>query len=127
MGNQTNNRPPRSGGKKTGTPILYYRARTNYSQQNYSIDGDYTNDIYNYDDNLNLMDLGMPNDNTPFSVYTSGTGDELENFEDMIVNENVQTIRRPYRADGYILISAGKDGDFGTADDVFNFDKEVSE
>ena len=71
----------------------------------------------------------MPNDGptSPFSVYTSGAGDEFLNFENMIVNENVQTIRRPYRADGYILISAGKDGDFGTADDVFNFDKEVTE
>ena len=115
------------GAKKTGTPILYFRARTNYSQQNYSIDNDAKNDIYNLEDNINLLSLGMPNDGTTFSVYTSGTGDVLENFENMIVNENVQTIRRPYRADAYILISAGKDGDFGTADDVFNFDKEVTE
>jgi len=116
-----------TGSKKTGTPILYYRARSNYSQQNYSIDGVYADDIYNYDDNANLVALGMPNDGTAFSVQTAGTGDELENFENIIVNDNIQTIRRPYRADSYILISAGKDGDFGTADDVFNFDKEVTE
>ena len=45
----------------------------------------------------------------------------------MIVNEQVQTIRRPYRADTYILVSAGKDGDFGTADDIFNFEKDIIE
>jgi hypothetical protein len=37
------------------------------------------------------------------------------------------TLPLPYRADSFILISAGKDGDFGTADDVFNFDKEIIE
>ena len=116
-----------TGAKKTGTPILYFRARTNYSQQNYSIDTDYTDDIYNYDDNVNLLALGMPNDGTPFAVQTAGTGDVYENFENMIINENVQTIRRPYCADSLILISAGKDGDFGTADDVFNFNKEVTQ
>jgi len=116
-----------TGAKKTGTPILYYRARTNFSQQNYTIDGAWANDIYNYDDNLNLINLGMPNDGTQFSVETSSNGDPYENFENMIINQNVQTIRRPYRADSYILISAGKDGDFGTGDDVFNFDKEVTE
>jgi type II secretory pathway pseudopilin PulG len=116
-----------TGSKKTGNPILYYRARNNLTQQNYSIDGDYTDDIYNFDDNRNLLALGMPNDGTDFTVVTGGTGDPYTNFENMIVNENVQTIRRPFRADSFILISAGKDGDFGTGDDIFNFDKEVTE
>ena len=115
------------GAKKTGTPLLYYRARTNFSQQNFSIDGDETNDIYNFYDNENLLDLGMPNTGDPFTVQGANIAETLLNFENMIINENVQTIRRPYRADSYILISAGKDGDFGTADDVFNFDKEVTE
>jgi len=115
------------GGKKTGTPILYFRARSNFTLQDYSMDGDYTNDIYNLDDNINLLNLGMPNDSTAYSIETAGNGDIYENFENMIVNQNVQAIRRPYRAEAYILISAGKDGDFGTADDVFNFDKEVTE
>ena len=116
------------GGKKTGTPILYFRARSNFTLQNYTIDGVYTDDIYNLDDNITLLDLGMPNDSTmQYSIMTAGAGDEYENFENMIVNQSIQTIRRPYRADTYILISAGKDGDFGTADDVFNFDKEIVE
>ena len=44
------------------------------------------------------------------TLILTGNGDVLENFENMIINENVQTIRRPYRADSYVLISAGKDG-----------------
>lgn len=116
-----------TGGKKTGSPILYYRARTNYTQQDYSIDGVYTNDIYNYDDNFNLLDLGMPDDGTVFTVNNGVGGDEYEKFENMIINDQMQTIRRPYRADTYILVSAGKDGDFGTADDVFNFERGVTE
>ena len=80
------------------------------------------------DDNANLLNLGMPNDATNHTVVNAvATGDVYSEFEKMIVNENLTTIRRPYRADSYILISAGKDGDFGTADDVFNFDKEVTE
>ncbi|MEN8128559.1 MAG: type II secretion system protein, partial [Planctomycetota bacterium] len=71
-----------TGSKKTGTPILYFRARTQYSQQNYSIDTDYTDDIYNYDDNVNLLSLGMPNDGTAFTVEAGGIG-PLENFENM--------------------------------------------
>ncbi len=31
-------------------------------------------------------------------------------------------IRVPYRAESYVLMSAGKDGLFGTADDVYNFE-----
>jgi len=36
-------------------------------------------------------------------------------------------IKCEVNADSYILISAGKDGDFGTADDILNFDKEITE
>ena len=116
-----------TGAKKTGTPILYFRARSNYSQQNINDTQGLVDDIYNLEDNINLLGLGMPNDGTGHTVMDTTTDSEYENFENMIVNENLQTIRRPYRADSYILISAGKDGDFGTADDVFNFDKEVTE
>ena len=33
-------------------------------------------------------------------------------------------IKRPYRDDSFILISAGKDGQYGTSDDLMNFTKE---
>jgi hypothetical protein len=32
------------------------------------------------------------------------------------------SLPRPYRRDSYILISAGYDGLYGTADDVLNFE-----
>ena len=34
---------------------------------------------------------------------------------------------RPYRADSYILISAGYDGLYGTRDDICNFDWKYRE
>jgi hypothetical protein len=114
------------GAKKTGTPILYFRARTNNKFQDFTING-IADDIYNFNDNVELLNLGFPDGTDTFTVMDTTVQTEFENFEDMIVNENITTIRRPYRADSYILISAGKDGDFGTADDVFNFDKEVTE
>ena len=117
-----------SNSKKTGTPILYYRARSNYTMQQFDSAPDaLEDDIYYYDDNSNLIALGMPDDGISFTLETGNNGDPYENFENMIINENVQTIRRPYRADTYILVSAGKDGDFGTADDIFNFEKEIIE
>ena len=120
--------------KKTGTPILYYRARTNFTMQDYQNGpvglnpGGVEDDIYYYYDNDNLIDMGMPDDGIPYTLVTGGpAGDSEENFEDWIINENVQTVLRPYRADTYILVSAGKDGDFFTADDIFNFEKDIIE
>ncbi|MCI0499556.1 MAG: type II secretion system GspH family protein [Planctomycetales bacterium] len=122
------------GAKKTGTPILYYRAHTNFKFQDSTVNNDSVgtaddDDIYSYYDNEQLLLNGMPDDGTVFTVQkpVAPLTTPFQMFEKMIVNENIQTIRRPYRADSFILISAGKDGDFGTDDDVFNFDKEVTE
>lgn len=112
--------------KKTGTPILYYRARANYTMQDSQDVGGTLDDIYYYGDNAALLDIGMPDDGLNYTMVAGGTTPE-ENFDEMIRNDNVQTVLRPYRADTYILISAGKDGDFGTADDVFNFEKDIIE
>ncbi|MEN6307379.1 MAG: prepilin-type N-terminal cleavage/methylation domain-containing protein [Anaerohalosphaeraceae bacterium] len=127
----------RTSGKKTGMPILYFKARINYTLQNYTLDSNYQNDIYNYDDNRALVRLGTT-DVTPAQhelEIISGTvaADAYGNFENMILNKQVQQstvtaanadgIYRPYRADSYILVSAGKDELYGTADDIFNFEK----
>ncbi|MHC5184293.1 MAG: type II secretion system protein [Planctomycetota bacterium] len=122
-----------TGSKKTGTPVLYYRAHTNFKVQDETLDSNGSgnvddDDIYSYYDNESLLQLGMPDDGTQFAVELSTLpGGVVEFFDNMIVNDQVQTVRRPFRADTYILISAGKDGDFGTADDIYNFDKEVTE
>ena len=132
----------RHAGKKTGMPILYYRARTQYTEQDYDdIPGnEIQNDIYYYPDNFNLLSLGSADEPThrhPLANNLQGGGNSLTDgapvlrseydwadFESMILNPQVTTIKRPYRAGSYILISAGKDGLYGTPDDIFNFDKE---
>jgi hypothetical protein len=42
-------------------------------------------------------------------------------FYNEIRNDRIPGGDRPYREDSYILMSAGFDGLYGTADDVFNF------
>jgi len=132
----------RHAGKKTGMPILYYKARTQFTQQNYAdlVGNDIKDDIYYYPDNYNLLALGSaetPGDWHPLANDLPGDGvgytpvgpdrnssDDWRDFENMILNPQVTTIKRPYRAGSYILISAGKDGLYGSPDDIFNFDKE---
>lgn len=113
-------------GKKTGMPILYYRADTTKvlfrpttlgtDQKNTSTDA-----IYNV------------NHNYPFFMYTSPTGDihplasDRELFYKRIANPNfppnATTPQRPYRAQSFILLSAGADGLYGSPDDVYNIDE----
>ncbi len=120
----------RTSGVKTGMPILYFKARTNYTLQDYSVDGVYTNDIYNYDDNRALILLKTA-EAAPQTHELENTGDAYTNFEKMILNQQVlnanPAVRKPYRADSYILISAGKDGIYGTSDDIFNFEKGANQ
>ena len=42
-------------------------------------------------------------------------------------NEKVTTASRPYRADTFILISAGYDGEYGTPDDICNYEWKYRE
>lgn len=118
----------RTSGKKTGMPILYFKADAGNALQNYSVDGNYENDIYNFDDNYALLSLGSAQAKSfPHEVMVGGT-DEYINFENIVLNQQVFSasgVRRPYRAGSFILWSAGKDGIFGTGDDVLNFTKEA--
>ncbi len=124
----------RHSGKKTGMPILYYRARTEWYDQSWdspsvpapaNMPGGIEDDIYYYPDNFQILDLGMPEDPSVRHDLADGVTD-LRDFEEMILNPQIprNTLRRPYRAGSYILISAGKDGRFGTADDITNFNKK---
>jgi prepilin-type N-terminal cleavage/methylation domain-containing protein len=111
---------------KTGTPILYYRARPQFVEQNWEspITG-ITDDIYNFEDNENILALGSVGDaGIDHHWFVAGTPD-YAGFERMILDTDLTTsMNRPYRADSYILVSAGKDGLFGSADDIFNFETE---
>jgi type II secretory pathway pseudopilin PulG len=127
--------------QKTGMPILYFKARTQFTEQDcttirpgvqqyYNAVPGIDDDIYYYPDNLNLLLLQTP-DTTPQDHPLADNGGNLsdvQDFENMIVNRQVTRdptldIKRPYRAQSYILISAGKDGLYGTSDDITNFDK----
>lgn len=110
-----------AGARKTGTPILYYRARTQYAFQDTV--GSPGTSIYNYFDNEAMLLLGLPDRTENHRIIDGGTPDI--DFDDVIRNKNVRGVNRPYRAGSFILWSAGKDGSFGTADDIFNFTREA--
>ncbi len=117
-----------NSGQKTGMPILYYKSRYPVYTQQYVTDnsGVYigNNDIYCYQDNSQLVTM-----NIPFGAagqlhpLGDGTTDELD-FENMILDTTIFAVPRPHKVDSYILISAGKDGQYGTGDDILNFKKE---
>ena len=109
----------RSSGKATGMPILYYRARDYFYEQDLQSGLGFEDDIYCYNDNWTLLEISSPV--TPMHPLADGNND-LEEFENMILDPAVTVIKRPYRPDGYILISAGFDGLYGTADDQFDFE-----
>ncbi len=119
----------RSTGRKIGMPILYYKANT--SNAIHDANEDPNDNIYNYEDNIELAKLGMPwmAGMLPAlvdGIDTDGDGtidkDGPEIFYESIRNKKLENTPRPYRADSYILQSAGFDGEYGTPDDVFNFE-----
>jgi type II secretory pathway pseudopilin PulG len=118
----------RETGKKVGMPVLYYKADTSKTGHEYQLDN--SQNIYNCDDNIALIDLGLPWDTAhqhPMASLGGTTPDGVASnpaiFYDKTKNEKVASIERPYRPDSYILISAGFDGLYGTDDDIFNFER----
>jgi len=115
-------------GKRMGMPILYYKADTsNYLHDpNQPMDAmNSGGNIYNYWDNQTLVALGKP-----WEQAGSTSQHSLSNpirFYRNTRNTEVTTVRRPYRTDSYILISAGFDGEYGTADDICNFEWKYRE
>jgi type II secretory pathway pseudopilin PulG len=117
-----------------GTPILYYKANSTSKLFNHATSNpDYR--IYNYRDNAPLIDLGRladwakaPADRWQHPIKASlPTSDPYfpgeYSFYEFIRDPKVTTVDAPwpYRPDSYILISAGADGLYGTADDIRNF------
>ena len=121
-------------GKKMGMPILYYRA--DQAKYQFPVPGTSSGDMrsyvslytYSFWDNQLLIDMGMP-----WSSYFHKLGDggaEVSGFDtstcpqafyNIIRDPKISSGDRPYRADSYILISAGFDGEYGTSDDIYNF------
>jgi type II secretory pathway pseudopilin PulG len=120
-----------------GTPILYYKANTNsklFPDTNDPsvttiLDADANSYIYNSIDNEELITLGtVKNQAVPhyFDFLRSGyKPDGTHNgrwwFYKTITDRKITNQARPYNMTGYLLISAGADGIYGTRDDVCNF------
>jgi type II secretory pathway pseudopilin PulG len=105
-------------GQRIGMPILYYKANTA------KVLHDPTKpalSIYNYLDNADLVALGRPFDNGAAHRLAEGST-AGERFYLNTKNIQVTTTTMPYNKDTYILISAGTDGEYGTSDDICNFD-----
>ena len=108
----------RGTGKRVGMPILYYKADTSKTAHNLDNPDD-PNNIYNYRDNHALLGLGVPWDhNKKHPLFT-----DPKIFYKMTSDYKATVQSKPYRADYFILISAGYDGLYGTKDDIVNFAK----
>jgi hypothetical protein len=106
-------------GERIGMPILYYRADTTATAHDAN-DPNNPNNIYDYRDNHALVALGVPfrtGDLTPTHPLADPKRFYLNTRDRAIRGES-----QPHRADTFILLSAGWDGLYGTADDVFNFE-----
>jgi type II secretory pathway pseudopilin PulG len=121
----------RKSGQRVGMPILYYRANT--ANTLHDIDNpDNPQNIYNYQDNQELVMLGKPFDpppnGTPHRLAIDPTNPSKQGYRFYmnITNDKMLATTtaavRPYREDTYILISAGYDGEYGTPDDICNFE-----
>jgi hypothetical protein len=98
-----------------GMPILYYRADTSATLDDVN-DPDNPQNIYDYRDNHALINLGVPG--KPGRTHPLAGP---KRFYLSTQNDLVSGTSRPYRADSCILISADRDGLYGTADDICNF------
>jgi len=121
-----------NSGEKTGMPILYYRADTanSYHDPN-RLPGSPTagqvdsgGNIYNYWDNQGLVALGKPwlAGGQSGGVSANHKLADIARFYRNTRSEQIRTTERPFRADTFILISAGWDAEYGTADDICNFE-----
>ena len=107
------------GGKtvKVGAPILYYRAERH--KNTIEPPAEPKDRIYNAEDNRPLIQLKKNVDGKPHLLGDIGSNYSF--FYEYIKDPKVTARDWPYRADSYILISAGVDGEYGTRDDITNF------
>lgn len=120
-------------GKRTGMPILYYRANTsNFIHDPENYDDDLADNIYDYRDNDSIVLLTQLWEGAVFHPMcsTNPDADGPAIFYTNTLNPNFPPTEdpyfpgKPYRADSFILLSAGPDGQYGTPDDVFNFNRD---
>jgi prepilin-type N-terminal cleavage/methylation domain-containing protein len=125
-----------------GTPVLYFKANrgARFFDRNgptgSSNLGEWT---YNYYDNdladngfYNLPNLKNPEDTTNDNLHhfdysyidpiTNVNG--IEYFYDYITNKKIESFDQAQNPEGFLLISAGRDGIYGTKDDITNFERD---
>lgn len=122
-------RCPARAGQKIGMPVLYYKADSSKIAHDTILTslapGSTNTNIYNFDDNYAITALGLPwesghtNEHPMYKPDPPGP----RGFLTAITNDKVTATPRPHNEDGYILLSAGWDGLYGTQDDVYNFAK----
>jgi hypothetical protein len=105
-----------NSGARTGMPMLYFRADPNGTMHDMD-DPNNPASIYDYRDNLALLKLGVPGE--PNAVHPLA---DPKRFYLNTRDEKATGQSQPHQADSYILLSAGWDGLYGTADDICNFD-----
>jgi hypothetical protein len=109
-------RQQRFSGKKIGMPILYYKADTSKTAHDIN-NPDNLENIYNYKDNHALLALGVPGKpGMKHPLYEDPTI-----FYKMTRDYKETQQIKPVHPDSFILLSAGKDGLYGTKDDLANF------
>jgi len=111
-------------GEKTGMPILYYKAETSnnlHDPNTAPSPQDNMGNIYNYWDNHVLVSLGKPWEEASKTTTTAHSLSDPVRFYKNTRNTKIIRPSRPFREDSYILMSAGYDGEYGTADDIYNF------
>jgi type II secretory pathway pseudopilin PulG len=119
---------PARAGQKVGMPVLYYKADPSKLAHDTTTDPatwrnattPYPN-IYNFDDNYAITSLGLPWEGGTGPVAHHPMLDDPRAFLKAITNDKITSTPRPHNEDGYILLSAGWDGLYGTQDDVYNF------
>ncbi|MGA2322511.1 MAG: type II secretion system protein [Sedimentisphaerales bacterium] len=113
-------------GQKVGMPVLYYKADSSkiaHDATTIPASATPNTNIYNFDDNYAITALGCPWEGGSAPTTHHPMYDDPRVFLKAITNDKVTSTPRPHNEDGYILLSAGWDGLYGTQDDVYNFAK----
>ncbi len=114
-------------GARGGMPILYYKADASnnlHDPNTAPTPTDSKGNIYNYWDNQMLVMLGKPWEQGVSNKHSLA---DPQRFYRNTRNHKIPYPPRPYRADSFILITAGLDGEYGTADDICNFEWKYRE
>ena len=115
----TNRALDEGGDNKIGMPILYYKADVSKILHDWT---NYPESIYNFEDNHKLVELGTPWDPVlVHPLFQDTVGGQGELFYTITRTKDIEVTPRPVLDEGYILISAGFDGLYGTDDDIYNF------